>query len=385
MEQISKVQARRMALAAALHTSGRGKEATLNAIEHLGYVQIDTISVIERAHHHVLWSRQPGYRAEYLHELLAEDRSVFEHWAHAVSYLPMKDYRFYLENFEASRKPPTAKWQMARHASAKPLFKTVLTRIEEEGPLSSRDFEDLQSKEKAGWWDWKPAKVALEYLYLQGHLMVSARRNFQRVYDLTERVLPSGTDLSPPSVGERANYQIRQALQSMGLAREAEIAKYLKLCSRAEVRSGLKRLQAEGDIVVAGVKGLADETYYTFEETLQASVRPKAPGSVRILSPFDNLTIQRERMRLLFDFDYTIECYVPERKRQYGYFVCPILWKNQLVARIDMKADRKSRTLQVKKLHHEPNLKDRVGFDRGLWQALDDFARFNGCSKVEGG
>jgi uncharacterized protein YcaQ len=381
--KVSKIQARRIALAAGLHTSGRGKQATLNAIEHLGYVQIDTISVIERAHHHVLWSRQPGYRADYLDELLAEDRTVFEHWAHAVAYLPMTDYRFYLANFEANRKPPTSKWRKEGYASAKPLFKKVLKRIKEEGPLSSRDFQDLQGKENGGWWDWKPAKLALEYLYLQGHLMVSSRRNFQRLYDLTERVLPSGTDLSPPSAGERADHQIKRALQSMGLAREAEVTKYLTLCSRAEIRSGLQGLTAGGGIVEVGVQGLADETYYAFEDSLQTSVRPKAPGTIRILSPFDNLTIQRERMRLLFDFDYTIECYVPEQKRQFGYFVCPVLWKNQLVARIDMKADRKSGTLQVKKRHHEPTLKDRVGFDRALDQSLDDFARFNGCSKVE--
>ncbi|MEM1084896.1 MAG: crosslink repair DNA glycosylase YcaQ family protein [Verrucomicrobiota bacterium] len=381
MEQVSKGQARRMALAAGLRSSGRGKQAVLNTIEHLGYVQIDTISVIERAHHHVLWSRQPGYRPEFLDELLAKDRSVFEHWAHAVAYLPMRDYRYYLASFEAFRKPPTAKWQKERMARAKPLLKPVLKRIEEEGPLSSRDFEDGRSK-KGNWWDWKPAKVALEVLFLQGRIMVSERRGFQRVYDLSERVLPEGIDLSEPDEGERAEYQIRRALTAMGLAREAEIAKCLELCRRPAIRAGLERLVATGEVVELAVKGVEGETYHALAETLHSSAGPKTPGKVRILSPFDNLTIQRERMRLLFDFDYTIECYVPEKKRRYGYFACPVLWKNRLAARIDMKADRKSGTLLVKGLHHEASLADRSGFDQALEPALADFARFNGCSSI---
>jgi uncharacterized protein YcaQ len=372
-----------MALAAGLRSASRGKQATLDTIEHLGYVQIDTISVIERAHHHVLWSRQRGYRADYLDQLLGEDRAVFEHWAHAVAYLPMRDYRFYINSFEARRSAPTSTWGKERYATAKPLFKEVLKRIKEEGPLSSRDFEDLSERGKSGWWDWKPAKVALEYLYLQGYLMVSSRQNFQRRYDLTERVLPADLDLRGPSAGERAAHQISRAMQSMGLAREKEIVKYLEIGSRADIGRALKRMVADGDLVKLGVKGIPGETYYTAPSTLEAGGGSPTPGTARILSPFDNVTIQRERMRLLFDFDYKIECYVPERKRRFGYFSCPVLWKNQLVARVDMKAERKNEVLRVRELHLEPGRGEKAAFREALERALADFARFNGCGRVE--
>jgi uncharacterized protein len=382
MESISKTQARKLAISASLHvtSSSSGKEISLRTVQHLGYVQIDTISVIERAHHHIFWTRNAKYESDHLDQLLARDRAVFEHWAHAVAYLPIEDYRYYLPKMEAYKKP-TGEWQKERLKTAKPLFKGILKRIREEGPLGSKDFEHVKRK-SPGWWEWKPAKRALEILYLQGDLMVSERKNFHRLYDLTERVLPQSVDTKVPSPRECAVHQIKRALQSMGLAREVEIANYLKVCDRAELKKALRELLESGEIIELAVRGIPSENFYTFPGQLETLGKIRTPKKVRLLSPFDNMVIQRDRMKLLFDFDYTIECYVPQPKRKFGYFVCPVLWGNELVARIDMKADRKKRTLLVQSLHYEDSLKNRISFDDALDKALLEFAGFNSCDQV---
>ena len=384
MESITKAQARRLAVATSLNGNGKGKGrlAALKTVQHLGYVQIDTISVIERAHHHVFWTRQGSYQADFLNQLLAEDRSVFEQWAHAVAYMPIEDFRYYLPKMDAARKPPTNKWQKERFHLAKAHFKTVIKRIREEGPLSSKDFENDGKGTIGGWGPLKPAKLALDILYSQGDLMVSERRNFHRVFDLRERVLPDHIDISTPSLEERAEHQIRRTLQAMGLAREAEINKHLELADRKTVKAVLQEMVSVGEVESVRVRGIQEEIYYAFPEALNALSNLRTSKQVRILSPFDNMVIQRERMKLLFDFEYTIECYVPAAKRVFGYFVCPILWGNDLVARIDMKADRKAKTLIVQNLHYEAQLNDRKRFDAALEKALQGFAIFNGCEAV---
>lgn len=381
MIKVSKSQARRIAVAASFSSESKrgGSDATLEIVEHLGYVQIDTISVIERAHHHVFWARQGNYESANLDHLLSKEKSVFEHWAHAVAYLPMKDYRYFRPNIEAYRKP-TAKWQTERYATAKPLFKPVLKRIDKEGPLGSKDFEHKLKRKGEGWWDWKPAKIALEYLYLQGDLMVASRHNFQRRYDLTERVLPGDLDISTPSPEARAEHQINGALQSMGLARELDINKYLQVTDRKSIKVVLKELVQLGSILELRIQGNESDVFYTKPATLEMLEKRRTSGKkMRILSPFDNLIIQRDWMRQIFDFDYTIECYVPAPKRKYGYFVCPVLWGNDIVARVDMKADRKVGKLNVNGLYLETPLKHKEAFDKAFGKAISEFARFNGC------
>ena len=385
MHQISKSQARRLAVSASIGTALRekGRPATLSTVKRLGYLQIDTISVIERAHHHILSSRQKDYAPEFLNELLAKDKTVFEYWAHAASYMPMEDYRFFLPKMDAYKQAPTAKWQKERLASAKPLFKKILKRISKEGPLGSKDFEHVKNKGSEGWWNWKPAKAALDLLYLRGELMVTARRNFQRIYDLSERVLPEGLDTRKPEPEECAAYQIKRALRASGIARETEISRYIQACDRKVLKTVLNEQAKSGELIEVAVKGIEGEVYYAFADTLDTFKKRKSSKRVvRIMSPFDNLVIQRDRMSLLFDFDYTIECYVPEPKRKYGYFVCPILWGDELVARIDMKADRKTKTLIVKNLHYEIVLKNKKGFEAALTEALETFAEFNGCDSI---
>jgi len=348
----------------------RGKAGALAAIERLGYVQIDSISVVARAHHHVFWSRCGTYVPDMLNEMLAVDRSVFEYWTHAMSYVPMCDYRFSLPRMKRMvRGERHQKWK----AENKKTMDEVLARIRAEGPLGSSDFKT--DGKRGPWWDWKPGKAALEGRFDVGELMVSERRGFQRIFDLTERVLPDGVDTTEPDEDE-LGFLVRRTLGMLGLA------------PRGELRWGHKRKvdfvqRALIDLVDAGevqsveIDGF-DEPFYVLSEHLNSRPRRRKP-QVHILSPFDNLTIRRQWMKALFDFEYTLECYLPPPKRTYGYFCLPVLWGTEFIGRLDAKADRKSGTFIVRNFAFER----AVEKDDALLSALSDklraFAAFDGC------
>jgi len=359
-----------------------GKEATAQVIEHLGYVQIDTIAVVERAHHHTLWARCPDYDPSFLRDLVAVDRRIFEYWAHALAFLPMDDYRFYIPRMERHRTSERAwlsDWKK-RHGR---LLDEVLDRIRVEGALTSKDFVPAPGTKRGTWWDWKPAKRALEILFWQGDLMISERRNFQKVYDLAERVLPSGTNTTRPTDEELGRFHVLHALRGLGIAREREIRDAFHIAPRALLANTLKDMQQSKEVVSLSVEGLSD-VYYCLPNALERSAA-NVPAFARILSPFDNLTIQRDRMEKLFGFKYTIECYLPEAKRQYGYFVLPILWGNELIGRLDAKADRKTKTLIAKKLWFEGTFQLYDEALPSVAEALVRFTQFNGCYEIEVG
>ncbi len=368
---------RRVALAAqGLHRNapfGRGKNAVLRAIEHIGYVQIDTISVVERAHHHVLRSRVPNYTPAMLHRLVSE-RSVFEYWYHAAAYLPMRDYRFCLPEMAAFR-DGTARWM---RSSDTRLVEECIERIRIDGPLKSRDFDDPRSKSGA-WWDWKPAKRALEQAFMQGDLMVIERDGFQKTYDLTERALPSDVDTSMPSEQEFARHLVDTTLRAHGVA-------HLKSFSHLRRGQSLRRAiqQALEEDIAAGRVEMLHTTdgqrCYALSEYLQARTPAIARKHTKILSPFDNAVILRDRTRAFYDFDYTIECYVPAAKRRWGYFCLPILMGDAFLGRLDAKAHRAQRRLALKHLHVEQPLDEAQR--QALVCAIVDFARFNGCDEI---
>lgn len=383
-QSISREQARRIVVRAQL-LDGRdpwvtGKEAIATAIDHLGYVQIDTIAVVERAHHHTLWARCPDYDAASLHNLQAVDKRVFEYWAHAMAYLPMADYRFYLPRMARHRESgPT--WLERWKSEHGHLCDDVLARIRAEGALSTVDFEPPPGTKQGTWWDWKPAKRALELLFWQGHLMIAERRNFQKVYDLTERVLPADLDTTRPTGEEIGRFHVRRAVGGLGIAREREIRDAFHLADRPLIVKTLEELVEEGELVAPPIDGMQD-TYYVMPAALDGVVS-EVPNTVHILSPFDNLVIQRDRIAQLFDFEYTIECYLPEAKRKYGYFVLPVLWKDRLIGRLDPKANRKERRFLVKALWFEPGFEEIEAALPAFADALARLARFNGCDAVE--
>ena len=350
---------------------GNAKDATLEAIEHLGYIQIDTISVIQRAHHHTLWNRNPRYASCQLNQLV-RNKLVFEYWSHAAAYLPMRDYRYSLPRKRAIARGVQNHW----YERDEKLMAWVLKRIADEGPLMARDFDN--GGKKAGEWASKPAKRALENLFMQGELMVPYRNNFHKVYDLTERVLAADTDTTVPGADEYGRFLVTRYLQANGLGLPAEIT-YLLQQTRPLVSAALQDMVSTGEILQISA---GSNRYYALPASLQLLDKSLARSKLKILSPFDNMLIQRKRMRALFGFDYQLECYVPEAKRQYGYFSLPILWNGRLVARMDCKTLQKKSLLHIHHIALEPGLDDTDAFLAALCQELAAFLRFNNCSEL---
>ena len=387
-EQSQLMRLRRLALAAQglLHAQpyGRGLAGARQAINHLGYVQIDTISVVERAHHHVFHSRVPKFTPAMTNQLLL-DGDIFEYWAHAAAFLPITDFRFSLPYKHAIKSGQTHWYK----TSDRKLMAELLARIRLDGPLRSRDVETNTIK-GAGWWDWKPAKKALEQLYMEGDLMVCSRAGFQKTYDLTERVLPTGVNYQMPSMQEFATHLVDQQLRCHGLV---SLKGLTDLRRNSQLRHAVKVLinerLAQGDL--EQVQLSSGEVFILATGALEHQL-PRLNNRLLILSPFDNSVIQRERLKALFQYDYQIECYVPAAKRQYGYFCLPLLFRGQFIGRMDCKAHRKISQLEIRSLHFEPNTfkqdqfePDQFDVERvlaALAVAITDFCVFVQCDSV---
>lgn len=337
--------------------SGNAYTDTLSAIEHLGYIQIDTISVIQRAHHHTLWNRNPQYLTSHLEKLLANKR-IFEYWSHAAAYLPMQDFRYSLPRKFAIAKGDLNHW----YGRDKQLMKSVLKRISTEGPLMAKDFE-------------KSSKRALENLYMQGELMIPYRINFHKVYDLTERVISEDTNTSLPNPQEYARFLILRYLRANGLGQAGEMV-YLLKNTKSLVSDFLMEMIQNGEILQISVSG---NSYYALPSVFELLNKPLSRSKLKILSPFDNLLIQRKRTRALFGFDYQLECYLPETKRKFGYFTLPVLWDGKLVARMDCKADRKESVFHIHFLALESGVRKTASFALALTKELVSFLKFNEC------
>ena len=353
---------------------GHGRTAALRAIEHLGYVQLDSISVIERAHNHTWFSRVPNFNPSLSNDML-EQGEIYEYWAHAAAYMPMRDFRFSLID--------KARVRAGEHRSKLPrdtkLMNKVMQRIRSDGPMSTRDLETPGTK-RSGWWDWKPAKKAAERLYLQGDLMICSRVGFQKTYDLTERVLPGSTSTTVPSLSEWAKHLIDEQLHCHSLVTLPGI-------TYSRRHAGLNRaVKAEvlNRVAMAELQQvqLPDNQVYYSRPGLLDQPLPRVSSQLQILSPFDNLVIQRARLQSLFNFDYQIECYVPAAKRRYGYFALPLLYRDELVGRIDCKAHRAQRRLALQSVHLQCKDSDIDSVCRALAAALPGFAKFQDCDSV---
>jgi len=374
-EFLSNQQARKLVLLSQKlppsRQAGNAVSATLAAITHLGYIQIDTISVIQRAHHHTLWNRNPRYTASHLDQLLQEKR-IFEYWSHAAAYLPMQDFRYNLIKKRAIANGEQGHW----YERDTKLMKSVLARIGAEGPLMAKDFQC--SGKTTGEWKRKPAKRALEYLFMQGELMVPYRKNFHKVYDLTERVVPDEIDTTVPTLEEYGRFLVTRYLRANGIGRVGEMT-YLLKNTKKLVASSIEQMFSDGELVEVDV---CKKRYYALPESLELLSKPLRRSTLKILSPFDNLLVQRNRTKALFDFDYLLECYLPRSKRRYGYFSLPVLWDGTLVARMDCKAERRQRLLHIHNLMIEPNVSNLERFINSFCKELPPFLQFNGCEAV---
>lgn len=351
---------------------GHGEDAVLAALEHLGYIQIDTISVVERAHHHTLWNRVEAYRNDNLDQLL-ERKAVFEYWSHAAAYLPMRDFKYSLPRKLGVRRRDHGYWNF----QDKKMLKHVLDRINAEGPLQARDFEHKPLAKTKGWPEKKPAKKALDQLFMEGDLMIVRRDGFQKVYDLTERVLPSDIDCSTPSDEEYLRHLIFSYLRANGFGTAAQMS-YLLKGVKPLLHKTCEQLLEDGQLILINVN---KHCYYALPSIQRDLSEPISRKRVKILSPFDNLLIQRQRTESIFGFDYQIECYVPAAKRKYGYFCLPLLWGDQFAGRMDVKIDRKTGILNILALHLETSKK--IEFKQALHTALKKFLLFNQGEKIE--
>jgi len=360
---------------------GRGAQATLRAVQRLGYVQIDTISVVARAHHHVLQTRVPDYQPSHLDQLL-EAGSIFEYWSHAAAYLPMEDYRYALPKMRAMARGED-RWVRSRDQR---LMSRILDRIKIDGPLQARDFDAPKTHDASGWWSWKPAKQALEQLFMEGRLMVTGRQGFEKVYDLTERVLPADVETRTPSLQEQAAHRIRRTLDAHGVASAGSML-YLRSDPRLRhaLNEQLHAMCQRGELqrLTLGASG-PTQPLYTSTGALDRRARP-APPRARILSPFDNAVIQRRRSRDLFDFDYQLECYLPAAKRRFGYFCLPLLYRDGFLGRADCKAHRSRGVMEIRALFVEdetPLLREPERCLGALADALAGFAREHDCAAL---
>ena len=371
---------RRLALASQglLQTEpfGKGLAGARKAINHIGYVQIDTISVVERAHNHVFYSRVPKFKAAITNQMLHEG-DIFEYWTHAAALLPIADFRFSLPYKHAIKNGKTHWYK----TSDKKYMDELLSRIRSDGPIRSRDLEtDNQTTKRVGWWDWKPAKKALEQMYMEGDLMVCKRDGFQKTYDLTERVLPSHVNTTMPSMEEFAAHIVNQQLRCHGFAS----LKGLTYQRRdAELRKAVKVLVHErlAQRTLEQVQLSSGEVFITEAGALERNLT-RLNNRMLILSPFDNGVIQRERLKAVFQYDYQLECYVPEAKRQYGYFCLPLLYRSEFIGRVDCKAHRKTRHLEIKSLYLEKQIFEEDSVINAFSKAITEFCNFQDCDSV---
>ena len=359
-------------------------------IEQMGFVQLDSINYIERAHHLTLGSRLDDYRHEHFAQLLEKDRHLFEHWTHDAAAIPTAWFRHWKPRFARyETKLQQGRWWGSRMGE-KPakMLAQVRKRIAQEGPLRSQDFEHDRKGQAAGWWDWKPQKAALEYLWFTGELMVTRREKFQKVYDLTERVLPECVTLLHPSEAEHIEWACRTAFERLVIATPKEIADFWHAITLAQARTWCEQVAKLGTIVPVtieatnGEKPRASFALHDWQQRLRKL--PEPPQRMRLLSPFDPVMRDRERVARLFGFDYRFEAFVPEPQRQYGYYVLPILEGDQLVGRIDPKFQRERDTLEVRKIYWEPNIKVTKTRQKNLDEALARLANLIGAERVEG-
>ncbi|MEG0927333.1 winged helix-turn-helix domain-containing protein [Chryseobacterium sp.] len=352
---------------------GTGKNAVLKALEHLGYIQIDTLSIVERAHHHTLWTRVPNYQPSYLEDLV-EERNVFEYWFHAASYLPMRDFRYVLPQMLSVQQ------NQSHYYNADPkVMQHVLDVIRNEGPKKARDFEN-ESKKAGSWWSWKPTKLALERLFMQGDLMISKRKGMEKTYDLRERILPAHIDLTEPTSFEFAEYLVKTYLRAYGFTTLKQIT-HLKKGGilKKEVNDVLESMLQEKAIQQINIDGIPP--VFVESNIMESVFDPPAPR-VQLLSPFDNSIIHRDRIQQIFNFDFRLECYVPKEKRQYGYFCLPILFGNTFIGRVDCKAHRKSKQFELIHLHIENRDIAPELWLESFIESVKQFAKFNGCTTL---
>ncbi|OCW55601.1 winged helix-turn-helix domain-containing protein [Hoeflea olei] len=385
---VSNTAARRIFLAkqglSAPPARALSKQDLLALIHEIGFVQVDSISTVERAHNQILFSRNQTFRREHLRQLLEEDRDLFEHWTHDASIIPSAFYRYWKHRFRRREPVMRERWAKWHGENFDRAFDETYARIAETGAIMAREVKQAGHK-SGGWWEWHPSKTALEFFWHTGKLAISARENFQKVYDLSERVIPDRHRMPEVTHEEFVDWACRGALSRLGFATHGEIAAFWALVTPEEARAWVAANRAElVPVEIDCMGGGRARASFAFKGlSPDPADWPDPPARVRVLSPFDPLLRDRNRAERLFGFYYRIEVFVPEAKREYGYYVFPLLEGDRIIGRIDMKADRKADTLKVARLWLEPGVRASAGRLAKLDAELARLARFTGVSGVE--
>jgi uncharacterized protein YcaQ len=356
-------------------------------IDRMGFVQVDTINVVARAHDLTLFSRLDGYQPEQLRKLLEQKRNLFEGFTHDASAIPTAFFHHWKPRFARDREKIHAHawWQYHfRGTDGAQVVKDVRTRIEQEGPLKSSDFE--HPEKRGPWWGWKPQKAALDFLWRSGELMIPRREGFQKVYDLTERVLPDHHALPCPDGAEHLEWACSEAAGRLWVFTPKELADFWNSIEAPDARAWCAAAVKAGRIVSVEVEDTDGRVRPAFAladwETRLAKL-PEPPERTRLLCPFDPILRDRARALRRFGFDYRFEAFVPGPKRQYGYFVLPILEGDRLVGRLDPKLHRDRGLLEIKGLWWEPGIKATKTRKRGLAEALERLAGFVAAEDIQ--
>jgi uncharacterized protein YcaQ len=352
-------------------------------IERIGFVQVDSINTVARAHDMILWSRRQSYRPPALKRLLEQDRSLWEHWTHDASILPARLHGVWQHRFARDEKRLHANWKSWFRDGYEAQFDSILNRIAKDGPVGTADVGEGEVRGKGGWWDWHPSKTALEWLWRTGRIAVTRRDGFAKIYDLTERVIPEA-HRKPVLAGEVTDWACRTALDHLGFGTSGEIAAYWNAVGPEAAKDWCRAALARGEIVEVEVEGATGQRRKSFVfPGILAAAPPDPTRRLRILSPFDPALRDRKRAEFLFGFFYRIEVFVPEPKRVYGYYVFPIIEGDRLIGRIDAKAFRDAGALRVKGFWPEAGFRLTKVRRAKLEAELDRLATFSGCERVE--
>ena len=355
--RISNRDAKRLWLAGqGLAATPTGKLDLDGLIKTLGFVQLDTIQVVSRAHHHILWSRNQNYREPMLGRHLARDRKVFEHFTHDASVIPIDFYPMWQRQFRRLE-AKVRKWEWHRGMLDTDGRNAIKDRIRAEGPLCTKAFDTKVQGEKK-MWARPPHKLALDYMWYAGELSTSHRENFTKFYDLSERVIPSELLSQVPSDEAQIDWLCQAALDRMAFGSEGDIQRFWAAVSNTEAKQWAATNSTQ--LVPVEIETADRDTFTAWapEDIETRLATAETPSSrLRILNPFDPVARDRTRLRRLLGFDFTDEMFVTAETRKWGYYVYPLLEGDRFVGRIEIKADRKAGTLRVLKLWKEPKVK----------------------------
>lgn len=371
-------------------TAAQSKLDLHSLIHQLGFVQLDSIRTVERADHMILFARNQNYNREHLRQLHEEDASLFEHWTHDAAIIPTEFYPHWKRRFKLTeqrlRKNRETQISGNKELSFEELISHVQDHIYVNGPALSRDFKKPPTDDKInGWWEWHPSKTALEFLWRTGSLSIARRDGFQKVYDLTHRVIPAEY-LRKKIQAETTfiDWSCSNALDRLGFASAAELAAFWGSVKATDAKAWCARQRSEQliDVLVEDACGVKRPAFARPAVIEQLNSAPEPPERIRILSPFDPLLRDRKRLQRLFGFDYRIEVFVPEAKRRYGYYVFPIMEKDKMIGRIDMKTEQQLDRLHIKGLWLEPGISHSKNRQRGLIAELRRLAKFTGVRNL---